>query len=87
MRQLLNVRDLGAFQRFVSLCAGYILPVEIKSGSTLASDWFSGLVKWGDLAGDVTETPWLVYGGEQRQRRGTVEVLPWRQIGALAEIV
>ena len=64
-----------------------LLPVEIKSGSTVASDWFMSLRKWCDLAGDVAETPYLVYGGDQRQSRDTIEVLPWREIDQLAEIV
>ena len=64
-----------------------LLPVEIKAGSTLASDWFEALKKWRDLAGDVAEMPWLVYGGDQRQRRDGIEVLPWQQIDQLAEIV
>ena len=65
----------------------HLLPVEIKSGSTIASDWFKGLKTWSDLAGDVAETPWLVYGGDQRQNRGNIEVLPWQQIEQLAEII
>jgi hypothetical protein len=64
-----------------------LLPIEIKAGSTLATDWFSVFEKWIELAGDVAATPWLVYGGEQRQQRGEIEVLPWRQIETLADMI
>lgn len=64
-----------------------LLPVEIKSGSTVAPDWFDGLQRWCDLAGDVAETPYLVYGGDQQQGRDDIAVLPWREIGQLAEVV
>ena len=64
-----------------------LLPVEIKAGSTVASDWFRPLSRWCELAGEVAETPWLVYGGTRRQGRGPVEVLPWRKIDELGERV
>ena len=64
-----------------------LMPIEIKAGSTWASDWSSGLNKWNDLAGDVAEPSWLIYGGDQRQQRGTTTVLPWRQIESLVDIV
>jgi predicted AAA+ superfamily ATPase len=65
---------------------GRLLPIEIKSGSTIASDWFKPLVKWSGLAGSVAQTPWLVYGGEQCQTRQDIEVLPWRNIMELTAI-
>lgn len=61
-----------------------LLPVEAKSGSTIASDWFDSLRRWRDLAGGEAATPYLVYGGRQAQRRTDVKVLPWVQIGELA---
>lgn len=64
-----------------------LLPVEVKSGSTLTSDWFKGLDWWCEQAGVLAQTPWLVYGGGQRQRRGDVEVLPWKGLEELAEII
>jgi predicted AAA+ superfamily ATPase len=63
-----------------------LLPVEVKAGSTLASDWFQPLARWCELAGAESERPWLVYGGDQRQARSECEVLPWRQIGELTNL-
>lgn len=62
-----------------------LLPIEIKAGATIASDWLQGIEKWAQLAGEAAGDPWLVYGGDQRQSRRSVEVLPWRQIDVLAQ--
>ena len=55
-------------------------PIEIKSGQTLASDFFNGLRRWGLLSGDSAAEPWLVYGGDKAFRQGTVDIIPWRDL-------
>ena len=67
--------------------ADRLQPIEVKSGATVASDWLTDLRAWLDLAGPVAERPTLVYGGDARQSRRGVDVLPWREIGELAESV
>ncbi len=62
-----------------------LLPVEVKSGSTLASDWFTGVEQWLALAGSGAEPAWLLHGGDERQRRRGVEVCPWRSVAELGE--
>lgn len=66
---------------------GTLEPVEIKSGQTMTSDFFSGLKRWKTIAEGASGGGFLVYGGEQRQNRAGVEVLPWREIGGLAEML
>jgi len=61
-----------------------LLPIEIKAGSTIASDWFGPLRHWCELAGDAAEPPKLVYGGDQSYTRSGVKVIPWRDIARLA---
>lgn len=61
-----------------------LLPLEIKSGQTVASDFFDGLRRWVGIAGDAAGQPWLLYGGEGRYQRSGTEVVPWRQIDELA---
>lgn len=63
---------------------GTLIPVEIKSGQTVVADFFRGIEKWAEIAGDAGGRPWLVYAGAQRQSRSSVEVVPWQQIGELA---
>lgn len=46
----------------------HIIPVEIKSGQTIASDYFSDLNYWLALSGEKKQA-WLVYAGDQKQKR------------------
>jgi predicted AAA+ superfamily ATPase len=61
-----------------------LTPVEIKSGRTVASDFFNGIGDWRRISGQAETAAWLVYGGEREQTRARVHVLPWRSIGKLA---
>lgn len=60
--------------------AGRLCPVEMKSGMTLASDWFAGLRGWMELAGDAAFDPCLFYGGSVASNEAGVQVLPWRAL-------
>lgn len=53
--------------------------IEIKSGSTFASDWPQGVHKWQALAGSDALTPSIVFGGEGRYARQGCEVRGWRE--------
>jgi predicted AAA+ superfamily ATPase len=61
-----------------------LVPVEVKSGQTVTQDFFLGLERWREIAGEASGRPWLVYGGTARQSRSVAEVVPWREIGDLA---
>ena len=52
-------------------------PVEIKSGETVAGDFFKGLTHWRALAGSSTPAT-LVYGGGESYLRNGVDVRAWR---------
>lgn len=67
--------------------AGKLLPVEVKSGMTIGSDWFAGLSRYQALARDRCLRPHLVYGGTQPQSRREAEVVPWAGVGDLADLV
>ena len=54
------------------------VPVEIKSGATIASDFFKGLNHWDRMAGGSMQGI-LVYGGDRNFRRNNVSVRSWRQ--------
>jgi hypothetical protein len=63
-----------------------LLPVEIKSGRTVARDFFRGLEQFGEVAGDASERGYMVYGGDRAQQRRAVLALPWREIESLAAV-
>ena len=55
------------------------IPLEIKSGQTVASDWFDGLRRWTGMAGSFAGDPILVYGGDRPAQGHGVTVHPWRE--------
>jgi len=57
--------------------------VEIKSGETIASDFFTGLDYWRAKLTRQTLTPWLVHGGTAHQQREKATVLPWNDFTPL----
>ena len=63
------------------------LAVEIKSGTTVASDFFTGLRRFAELSGGSLEglplRTAVVYGGDEAQRRGPHWVVPWRELESL----
>ncbi len=59
-----------------------LYPVEFKAGQTLAGDWFAPLQKY--LSWSGAKEAALVYGGTERQTRGSVAVFEWRDLGACA---
>ena len=52
--------------------------IEIKSGSTLASDFFDNLRAFGEIRADCQNT--LIYGGARREERSAGLALPWNQV-------
>jgi predicted AAA+ superfamily ATPase len=59
--------------------AGKLLPIEIKSGKTLNSEFFKNIEYWSKLSG--AEKSVLLYAGDQNQKRTTgKEVLNWRNL-------
>jgi len=57
---------------------GRLVPAEIKSGRTVASDFFDGLRRWGNLSG-VKEGV-LIYGGDESYEREGFRVVPWNEV-------
>jgi len=62
------------------ICA---IPVEIKSGQTVAADFFRPLKHWQELAADFSGPAALVYGGDGRQQRSDCDVIPWQMLPKL----
>ncbi len=54
--------------------------LEVKSGQTVAADFFSGLHYWRGLVGDPGAPAALVYGGDRSFRREGVTVYRWSDL-------
>ncbi|MBX3739967.1 MAG: ATP-binding protein [Akkermansiaceae bacterium] len=64
-----------------------IQAIEVKSGETIASDFFDGLNYWRENLPGREITPWLVYGGAIPQKRTQATVLPWNDASSLFSIL
>lgn len=60
-----------------------LTPIEIKSGHTIVADFFQPLKKWNALANANPLNSYLIYGGEEVQKRAVGNVIGWRQAGTL----
>ncbi len=58
-------------------------PIEIKSGSTVASDWMDGLKKWQKLAQSEAQLPCIVHGGQGSYEREGIRITGWQDIASL----
>lgn len=61
--------------------AGRIHALEIKSSETMNSSLLKGLRFFEETAPEALASQTLVYGGSQRQMRGGISVVPWRDLG------
>ena len=62
---------------------GRLVPVEIKSGRTINSDFFDGLKYFQKQAGVSPADSFLVYGGDEVQDRSLAKVLGWKHLSAI----
>lgn len=80
--------DRGVELDLVAEAGERVYGVEVKSGATLARDFFSHLAAFPSLVAphlpQVQASPRLVYGGDRRETRGGVEVIPWTDIQNVA---
>lgn len=57
-----------------------LVAIEVKSGQTLNSDFFTNLSKFSTLADKSLSDAFLVYGGSQNQKRDIGNVIPWQNL-------
>ena len=61
-----------------------VAAIEIKSGATVASDYFTSLNRVADLLPDVSSRT-VVYGGAESQSRSNAEVVPFGELSSVLE--
>lgn len=59
--------------------------IEIKSGATVADDFFRGIRYWKKIAGSKHTVASVIYGGDGDQQRSDVSVYSWRTMGRLLQ--
>lgn len=58
-----------------------LLPIEIKSGKTISTDYFKGLRYYTALSQDTAVKPTVVYAGTTDQLRKDGNILTWKSFG------
>lgn len=84
---LFHIReDRGLDLDLVVEAGDRVYGVEVKSGATVVPDFLHAPSRFADgIAGDLPHlrpVARLVYGGDRRERRGAVEVIPWTDVQA-----
>lgn len=59
-----------------------LIPIEIKSGQTLTSDYFKQIDYWHRVS-QSGEEAWLIYGGQDSQHRKKVRAVGWADINGV----
>lgn len=57
-----------------------MIPIEIKSGQTITSDYFKGLKYYNNLSGGSHEDSYIIYGGNLDQQRSEGNVFGWEYL-------
>jgi uncharacterized protein len=65
--------------------AGLLHAVEMKSGTSFASDWPSAIKKWQSYAGGEAALPTIVYGGNESFSISTCHVMGWRDMSRASD--
>jgi len=63
-----------------------LYPIEIKSGKTINADYFDGLSYWNELSGNDPANSFVIYGGNENQKRSRGTVLSWQNITELDDV-
>ena len=56
--------------------------LEIKAGKTISRSFFKNLEFWQKLTDASSDSSFLIYAGEQEQRRSIARVIPWQKLAA-----
>ncbi len=65
--------------------ANKLVAVEIKSGRTISQDFFDGLKYWTDLSQNPIDDNFVVYGGDEDQKRGSCTIVSWKKLENIFE--
>lgn len=83
--RLFHFRDAKGLEVDLVLeLASRLVAVEAKSGATVASDFFRPLQRFAESVSATAEVEGrILYGGEGRQRRGSIQAVGWQRIQEL----
>jgi len=56
-----------------------LIPIEIKSGMTINSDFFKGIVQWQEIANQKLP-PFVIYAGKNKMLKSHGTAIPWQDV-------
>lgn len=59
--------------------------IEIKAGKTINENYFSGIDIWRKVAKDKSSDAYLIYGGNENQKRSIAKILSWDNVSLIFE--
>ena len=65
--------------------SGRLLKIEIKSAKTIAEDFFTGFNYWNRVAGETGRDSYLIYNGNENQKRTLANVVSWKNSSSVIE--
>lgn len=60
-----------------------LYPLEIKSATEVAGDFFKGLEYWNEISGNDPRKSYLIYAGQERQLRTKGNAVGWQEASSL----
>jgi len=57
-----------------------LTPVEIKAGKTVTQSYFTGLDYWNSISGSDPKSSYVIYAGDQLQKRSNGTVIGWKKL-------
>ncbi len=77
-------RDHGGVEMDVMIeTARGVIPIEVKAGMTIGSDYFKNFAALEPVLGDVAYNSIIVYVGESKKTYRGVRMVNWREVGRL----
>lgn len=62
---------------------GFPKAIEIKSGHTIAADYFDGIKYFTTASKKDIGSSWIIYAGDEQQKRTSADVLNWKNINKI----
>jgi predicted AAA+ superfamily ATPase len=60
-----------------------LIPIEIKSGKTASKEYFKDLNYWNKLSGSKPANSYVIYGGQDSQKRSAGLLLSWKDVNKI----
>ncbi len=61
-----------------------LVPIEIKSGMTISSEFFKGIANWDTISRQKSTSAFVIYGGNTVHQHAQATIIPWNKTSTIA---